>query len=57
VQDPPCLLPSLLYVQAATIEKVLIGQQVLSQSMDNSGDPKFFNNFKRGVGVKVQGFC
>jgi molecular chaperone DnaK (HSP70) len=54
--DPPYLLPSLLYVQDAALEKVLIGQQVLSQGLDNSGDPRFFSNFKRGIGAKVQGF-
>ncbi|UFP95521.1 Hsp70 family protein [Gloeobacter morelensis] len=55
VESPP-LVPSVLYVQDAGADRVLAGQEVLARGLDNSGDPRFFSNFKRGIGSAVQGF-
>ncbi|MEG3859749.1 Hsp70 family protein [Microcoleus sp. herbarium12] len=55
VQNPP-LIPSLLYVEDAAKSKVLLGQQVRDRGLDLSGDPRFFRNFKRGIGTSVKGF-
>lgn len=54
--EVPYLLPSLLYVQDAVAGKVLVGQQVLAQGLDVAGEPRYFSNFKRGIGAMVQGF-
>jgi molecular chaperone DnaK (HSP70) len=54
-QNPP-LIPSLLYVEDATAKKVVVGQQVRDRALDLSTDPRFFRNFKRGIGSAVQGF-
>ena len=54
-QNPP-LIPSLLYVEDAAANKVLLGQQVRDRGLDLSGDSRFFRNFKRGIGTSVQGF-
>lgn len=54
-QNPP-LIPSLLYVENAATASVVIGQQVRERSLDLGTDPRFFRNFKRGIGAPVQGF-
>jgi len=54
-QNPP-LIPSLLYVEDAAQNKVIVGQQVRDKGLDLSGDSRFFRNFKRGIGTSVQGF-
>ncbi|MEG4046726.1 Hsp70 family protein [Microcoleus sp. Pol17_C1] len=54
-QNPP-LIPSLLYVEDAVANKVILGQQVRDRGLDLSGDSRFFRNFKRGIGTSVQGF-
>ncbi len=54
-QNPP-LIPSLVYVEDATQKKVLVGQQVRDRGLDLSQDPRFFRNFKRGIGSQIQGF-
>ncbi|MEG4964498.1 MULTISPECIES: Hsp70 family protein [unclassified Microcoleus] len=54
-QNPP-LIPSLLYVEDAAANKVILGQQVRDRGLDLSGDSRFFRNFKRGIGTSVQGF-
>lgn len=54
--DNPPLIPSLLYVQNASSGQVAIAKQVLDQGWDNPTDPRFFKNFKRGIGAPVQGF-
>ncbi|MEM9264708.1 MAG: Hsp70 family protein [Cyanobacteria bacterium P01_F01_bin.13] len=51
----PAVVPSLLYVEDAQQEKVLIGQPVRDQSLDRSPH-RCFKNFKRGIGTSVQGF-
>jgi molecular chaperone DnaK (HSP70) len=57
--NPP-LVPSLLYVEKAataieTVETVA-GKAVRDRGLDLSSDPRFFSNFKRGIGTPVQGF-
>ncbi|MBD1925518.1 Hsp70 family protein [Trichocoleus sp. FACHB-90] len=54
-QNPP-LIPSLLYVENATLSTVVVGQAVRDRGLDLSADPRFFRNFKRGIGANIQGF-
>ena len=56
VGQNPGLIPSLVYVEDAQQGKVLVGQQVRDQGLDNLNDPRFFKGFKRGIGIPVQGF-
>lgn len=53
--NPP-LVPSLLYVEDAAAVRVLAGQQVRDRGLDLSTDPRFFRNFKRGIGTDIRGF-
>lgn len=53
--NPP-LIPSLLYLQQLEPLRLLVGQQVRDQGCDVVGDSRFFRNFKRGIGVPLQGF-
>ncbi|MCW6034727.1 Hsp70 family protein [Spirulina subsalsa FACHB-351] len=53
--NPP-LIPSLLYWQDVTEGKVLLGQQVRDRGLDLKNDPRFFRDFKRGIGSSIQGF-
>jgi molecular chaperone DnaK (HSP70) len=52
----PALVPSLLYVENAQQQQVLIGQQVRDRGLDIQQDPRFFRSFKRGIGTSIQGF-
>lgn len=52
----PDLIPSMLYVEDATRNQVLVGQQVRDRGLDIQSDPRFFRSFKRGIGSSVQGF-
>lgn len=52
----PALIPSLLYVEDATQGNVVLGQQVRDRGLDLNTDPRFFRNFKRGIGTSIQGF-
>jgi len=54
-QNPP-LIPSLLYVEDASQGNVVVGQAVRDRALDLNSDPRFFRNFKRGIGSAVQGF-
>lgn len=54
-QNPP-LIPSLVYVQNAAENQVIVGQAVLDQGFDVKSDPRFFRSFKRGIGADIQGF-
>jgi len=54
-QNPP-LIPSLVYVENAAQEQVLVGQQVRDRGCDRKSDPRFFRSFKRGIGADIQGF-
>ncbi|HLO89429.1 MAG TPA: Hsp70 family protein [Nostocaceae cyanobacterium] len=53
--NPP-LIPSLVYVEDAAQDKVLVGQQVRDRGLDLKGDARFFRTFKRGIGADIQGF-
>lgn len=50
----PAVVPSLLYVEDATQDSVLIGQPVRDRGLDRS--ERCFKNFKRGIGTAIQGF-
>lgn len=54
-QNPP-LIPSLLYVDNASQNRVVVGQAVRDRALDLASDPRFFRNFKRGIGTPIQGF-
>ncbi|MEA5466570.1 Hsp70 family protein [Leptothoe sp. PORK10 BA2] len=51
----PAVVPSLLYVEDAQQERVLIGQPVRDRGLDQSAE-RCFKNFKRGIGTSIQGF-
>ena len=54
--NPP-LVPSLLYVEkAAANASIVAGQSVRDRGLDLTSDPRFFRNFKRGIGTAMQGF-
>jgi molecular chaperone DnaK (HSP70) len=53
--NPP-VIPSLVYVKDAALAEILSGQLVRDRGLDVSNDPRFFQNFKRGIGADVQGF-
>ncbi|QDZ40057.1 Hsp70 family protein [Euhalothece natronophila Z-M001] len=53
--NPP-LIPSLLYVEEANDQKVVVGQAVRDRALDVKSDPRFFRSFKRGIAAPVQGF-
>ena len=53
--NPP-LIPSLLYVEDASQEQVVVGQAVRDRALDIKSDPRFFRGFKRGIAAPVQGF-
>ena len=50
----PAVVPSLLYVEDAQKNQVLIGQPVRDRGLDRS--ERCFKNFKRGIGASIQGF-
>ncbi len=54
--DNPPLIPSLIYVEDATLSEVVAGQAVRDRGLDLSSNPRFFRNFKRGIGAEIQGF-
>lgn len=54
-QNPP-LIPSLVYVEDAAKGQILAGKTVLDRGLDIKKDPRFFRNFKRGIGSEIQGF-
>jgi molecular chaperone DnaK (HSP70) len=53
--NPP-LIPSLVYVEDASQAEILVGQTVRDRALDLASNPRFFRNFKRGIGASVQGF-
>lgn len=59
-KNNPPLVPSLLYVEQAAAgaenAKTIVGKAVRDRGLDLSSDPRFFRNFKRGIGTPVQGF-
>lgn len=54
--DNPPLIPSQLYVEDGRQGKVVAGQAVSDRGLDLSTNPRFFRNFKRGIGTEVRGF-
>ncbi len=54
-QNPP-LIPSLLYIEDASLGRVVLGQAVRDRGLDLTNDPRFFQSFKRGIGADIQGF-
>lgn len=50
------LIPSLVYVENAAAGRVIVGQAVRDRGLDLTNDPRFFRNFKRGIGTEIQGF-
>lgn len=54
-ENPP-LIPSVVYVENAAENQVLLGQQVGDRGLDLQQDARYFRNFKRGIGTTVQGF-
>jgi molecular chaperone DnaK (HSP70) len=54
-QIPP-LIPSLVYVNNCEKEDIIIGQKVRNQGLDITNNPRYFHNFKRGIGAEIQGF-
>ncbi|NET73018.1 MAG: Hsp70 family protein, partial [Sphaerospermopsis sp. SIO1G2] len=53
--NPP-LIPSLVYVEEASQNQVVVGQEVRDRGLDFKGDQRFFRGFKRGIGADIQGF-
>lgn len=54
--DDPPLVPSLVYVEQPQSSRVIAGQAVRDRGLDVAADPRFFRNFKRGIGSSLQGF-
>ena len=52
----PDLIPSLVYVENAQTNQVVLGQQVRDRGLDIQNDQRFFKGFKRGIGTSIQGF-
>jgi molecular chaperone DnaK (HSP70) len=53
--NPP-LIPSLVYIEDANTDQVLIGQMVRDRGLDLQSDNRYFRGFKRGIGADIQGF-
>jgi molecular chaperone DnaK (HSP70) len=53
--NPP-LIPSLVYVEDGSTDRVLLGQMVRDRGLDLQGDNRYFRGFKRGIGAEIQGF-
>lgn len=54
-KNPP-LIPSLLYIEDAQAQKILMGQAVRDRGLDLAADSRFWSGFKRGIGTEIQGF-
>ena len=54
--DDPPLVPSLLYLENSQAPDIIAGQAVRDRGLDVSTNPRFFRNFKRGIGAPLQGF-
>ena len=53
--NPP-LIPSLVYVEDGSKDRVLLGQMVRDRGLDLRSDNRYFRGFKRGIGAQIQGF-
>jgi molecular chaperone DnaK (HSP70) len=69
IKNNPPLVPSLLYIEkaigqaqsanktsVANAAQVVAGQAVCDRGLNLTSDPRFFRNFKRGIGTATQGF-
>lgn len=56
IGDNPPLIPSLVYVEDASRDKIVAGQMVRDRGLDLANNPRFFRSFKRGIGTSIQGF-
>ncbi len=67
IKNNPPLVPSLLYIEKAGAQdvadkvlenaaQIVAGQAVCDRGLDLASDPRFFRNFKRGIGTPIQGF-
>lgn len=58
VKHNPPLVPSLLYIEKALAgtAQVVAGQAVCDRGLNLTSNPRFFRNFKRGIGTAMQGF-
>ncbi len=56
IADNPPLIPSLVYVQDASLGQIIFGQGVRDQGLDLKNDARFFRSFKRGIGTEIKGF-
>lgn len=52
----PALIPSLVYVEDGSKDRVLLGQMVRDRGLDLQSDNRYFRGFKRGIGAQIQGF-
>lgn len=52
----PPIIPSLVYINNANNDDVIIGQKVRNKGLDSKNNQRFFSNFKRGIGTDIQGF-
>jgi molecular chaperone DnaK (HSP70) len=50
------VVPSLVYVEDAASDRVIVGQAVRDRGLDVVSDRRFFRSFKRGIGADIQGF-
>ncbi|MGF1512171.1 MAG: Hsp70 family protein [Elainellaceae cyanobacterium] len=55
LHNPPSV-PSLIYIDDAQQGRFTVGQTVRDRGLDVKGDPRLFQNFKRGIGADMQGF-
>jgi molecular chaperone DnaK (HSP70) len=53
--NPP-LIPSLVYVEDGSTDRVILGQTVRDRGLDLKSDNRYFRGFKRGIGAQIQGF-
>ncbi len=52
----PPIIPSLVYINNAKNDDIVIGQRVRDKGLDSKSNQRFFSNFKRGIGNDIQGF-
>ena len=52
----PPVIPSLLYVKDSENQEIFVGQAVRDKGLDIANNPRFFRNFKRGIGTDIQGY-
>ena len=53
--NPP-LIPSLVFVENAASNQVMVGQMVRDRGLDYKNNPRFFQNFKRAIAQPLAGF-